>query len=87
MLIVDLVLDYRCELERKSVWRRSIRAASGAKTAAITGFAFWIFCCAPHPFDQWAFCPFPQRLLFIGTLAGLVEVILASVAGASPCKE
>ncbi len=87
MLIVDFVSDCLRELERESVWRRPIRAAPGAKTAALTGFAFWIFSYALPTLGRWAFCPFPQRLLFIGTLAGLVEVILASVAGTSPCKE
>jgi hypothetical protein len=63
------------------------RFGPGAKTAVLTGFAFWIFCYALPTLGQWAFGVFPQRLLIIGTLAGLVEVILASVAGAALYKE
>ncbi len=63
------------------------RFGPGAKTAALTGFAFWIFSYALPTLGQWAFHLFPERLLIIGTLAGLVEVILASVAGAWLYKE
>lgn len=63
------------------------RFGPGAKTAALTGLAFWIFGYALPTLGQWAFGLFPQRLLVIGTLAGLVEVILASVAGAALYKE
>ena len=87
MLIVDFVSDCLRELERESVWRRPIRAAPGAKTAALTGFAFWIFGYALPTLGHLAFALFPPRLLVISTLAGLVEVILASVAGAWLYKE
>lgn len=63
------------------------RFGPGAKSAALTGFAFWIFCYALPTLGTWAFGVFPQRLLVIGTLVGLVEVILASVAGAALYKE
>ncbi len=63
------------------------RFGPGAKTAALTGFAFWIFCYALPTLGQWALGLFPERLLIIGTLAGLVEIILASVAGAWLYKE
>ena len=63
------------------------RFGPGAKTAALTGFAFWIFAYALPTLGQWALGLFPERLLVIGVLAGLVEVILASVAGAWLYKE
>jgi hypothetical protein len=63
------------------------RFGPGAKTAALTGFAFWIFAFALPTFGQWSFGLFPQRLLVIGTLVGLMEVILASVVGAALYKE
>ena len=63
------------------------RFGPGAKTAALTGFAFWIIGYALPALGNWAFGLFPERLLIIGTLAGLVEIILASVAGAWLYKE
>ncbi len=63
------------------------RFGPGAKTAALTGFAFWIFAYALPTLGYWALGLFPQRLLIIGTLVGLVEAILASVAGAWLYKE
>lgn len=59
------------------------RFGPGVKTAVRTGFAFWVFSYALPAFGQFAFGLFPQRLLLIGTLGGLVEIILASLAGAS----
>jgi hypothetical protein len=63
------------------------RFGPGAKTAALTGFAFWIFSFVLPTLGNWALGIFPERLLIIGTLAGLVEIILASVAGAWLYKE
>lgn len=63
------------------------RFGPGAKTAALTGFAFWIFSYALPGLANWALGLFPERILIIGALAGLVEVILASVAGAWLYKE
>ncbi len=63
------------------------RFGPGAKTATLTGFAFWIFSYALPGLANWALGVFPQRLIVIGTLAGLVEIILASVAGAWLYKE
>jgi hypothetical protein len=63
------------------------RFGPGAKTAAFTGFAFWIFGYALPNLGQLGFGLFPQRLIIVSTLAGLVEVILASVAGAWLYKE
>jgi len=63
------------------------RFGPGVKTAALTGFAFWIFASALPTLGNWALGLFPKRLLVIGVLVGLVEVILASVAGAWLYKE
>jgi hypothetical protein len=63
------------------------RFGPGPKTAACTGFAFWVIGYALPTLGQWAFKLFPGRLLIIGLLAGLVEIILASVAGAWLYKE
>lgn len=63
------------------------RFGPGAKTAALTGFAFWIFAYALPTLGNLALGLFPKRLLVIGVLVGLVEVILASIAGAWLYKE
>ncbi len=63
------------------------RFGPGAKTAALTGFAFWIIGYTLPTLGIWGFGLFPERLLIIGTLAGLVEIIVASVAGAWLYKE
>lgn len=63
------------------------RFGPGAKTAALTGFAFWVFAYALPTLGNLALGLFPKRLLVIGVLVGLVEVILASVTGAWLYKE
>ncbi len=63
------------------------RFGPGAKTAVLTGFVFWIIGYALPSFGFSAMGFLPKRLLLIGTIAGLVEVILASVAGAWLYKE
>jgi len=63
------------------------RFGPGPKTAALTGFAYWIVGYA-LPTSGWApLGLFPTRLLVIGTLVGLVEIIVASIIGAWPYKE
>jgi hypothetical protein len=59
------------------------RFGPGAKTAALTGFAFWIFSYALPAMGQWALHLFPYRLIAIGTCVGLIEVIIGSIAGAA----
>jgi hypothetical protein len=63
------------------------RFGAGAKTAVLTGFAFWIFSYLLPNIGQWALNLFPQRLIIIGVAVGLVEVIIGSVAGAALYKE
>lgn len=73
-----------------AVWLYAVarpRFGPGPKTAACTGFAFWVIGYALPTLGQWAFNLFPGRLLIIGALAGLVEIILASLAGAWLYKE
>ncbi len=55
---------------------------SGLKTVVLTAFALWIIGYALPSFGFSAMGLLPKRLLLIGTIVGLVEVILASVAGA-----
>ncbi len=63
------------------------RFGPGPRTAALTGFACWALVCALPNFASAAMQLFPRRLLGIGTLVALVEIIVASIAGAWPYKE
>ncbi len=63
------------------------RFGPGAKTAILTGFVFWIIGYGLPSFGFRAVGLLPARLLLIGTIVGLAEVILASVAGAWLYKE
>ena len=63
------------------------RYGAGAKTALLTGFAFWIISYLLPNLGQWALHLFPHRLIAIGLVVGLVEVLIASVAGAALYKE
>ena len=63
------------------------RYGASAKTAAITAFGFWIIGYAvPNAFLVVQGL-FPARLLCIASLVGLVEIIVASIAGAAVYKE
>jgi hypothetical protein len=64
------------------------RFGPGAKPAVLTGFVFWIigYGLPASALGQSAYCRL-VRLLLTGTIVGLVEVILASVAGAWLYKE
>ena len=63
------------------------RFGAGAKTALLTGFAFWFVSYLLPNLGQWALHLFPHRLIAIGLVVGLVEVLIASVAGAALYKE
>jgi hypothetical protein len=63
------------------------RYGAGAKTALLTGFAFWIISYVLPNLGQWALHLFPHRLIAIGLAVGLVEVLIGSVAGAALYKE
>jgi hypothetical protein len=63
------------------------RYGASAKTAAITGFGFWIIgYVIPNAFMVVQGL-FAARFIAIATLVGLVEIVLASVIGASLYKE
>ena len=63
------------------------RFGAGAKTAILTGVALWFFTFALPDFVEWELHLFPHRLVAIGALVGLVEVVIGSVAGAALYKE
>jgi len=63
------------------------RYGAGAATAVIAALGVWVIGYALPNFEIWLNGIFPARLLFIGSLVGLVEIIVASVAGAAVYKE
>jgi hypothetical protein len=63
------------------------RFGPGAGTAVLTGFAFWVIGYLFPNLVSWALAIFPSRLLAITTLVGLVEIVVASLAGAYIYKE
>jgi uncharacterized membrane protein len=58
------------------------RFGVGPKTAALTGFAYWIMGYALPTLGQIPLGLFPKRLLVFGCIVGLVEIVVASVVGA-----
>ena len=63
------------------------RFGAGPKTAVLTGFAYWVVGYALPYLGQLPLGLFPRRLLVIGCIVGLVEIIVASVVGAWWYKE
>jgi len=63
------------------------RFGPGPGTAVLTGFAYWVIGYLFPNLVNWALAIFPNRLLGITTIVGLVELILASLAGAYIYKE
>jgi hypothetical protein len=63
------------------------RFGPGPRTAVLTGLAFWVIGYVFPNLITWALAIFPSRLLAITTLVGLVEIVVASLAGASIYKE
>src|SRR5467141_4263591 len=63
------------------------RFGAGPKTAALTGFAYWVVGYALPILGQMPLGLFPRRLLVIGCIVGLLEIIAASVVGAWLYKE
>ncbi|PYU17973.1 MAG: hypothetical protein DMG30_29645 [Acidobacteria bacterium] len=63
------------------------RFGPGPATAVLTGFAYWVIGYLFPNVVSWALAIFPSRLLGITTVVGLVEIIVASLAGASIYKE
>jgi hypothetical protein len=63
------------------------RFGPGAKTAAIAGVAVWFFACFLPNVAMLNMGLFPQRIIMIGLIWGLVELVVATVAGAWLYKE
>ena len=63
------------------------RFGPGPGTAVLIGFAYWVIGYLFPSLINWALAIFPARLLAITTVVGLVEIIVASLAGASIYKE
>lgn len=63
------------------------RFGPGAKTAVIAGLAAWFFAGFLANLAMMNIGLFPQKLLMIGLVWGLVEFIVAAVAGAWLYKE
>ncbi|HKV03696.1 MAG TPA: hypothetical protein VJO53_01175 [Candidatus Acidoferrales bacterium] len=63
------------------------RYGASAKTAAVTALGVWFIGYALPNFGMGASGIFPARLLCIASVIGLVEIILASIAGAAVYKE
>jgi hypothetical protein len=63
------------------------RYGPGARTAAIAGIGTWYFAGFLANLAMMNIGLFPQKLIMIGLVWGLVEFILAAVAGAWVYKE
>ena len=63
------------------------RYGPGAKTAAIAGIGAWYFAGFLANLAMMNIGLFPQKLIMIGLVWGLVEFILAAIAGAWVYKE
>jgi len=60
---------------------------TGAATAVIAALGVWVIGYAIPNFEIWVNGIFPARLLCIASVVGLVEIIVAGVAGAAVYKE
>lgn len=63
------------------------RYGAGPKTAVITGLGIWVIGGVLPDVDLWASGILPTWVLCIGTVVGLVLIVVASVVGASLYKE
>lgn len=63
------------------------RFGAGAKTAAIAGVAAWYFACFLSSVAMMNLGMMPQNLLVTGLVWGLVEYVVATIAGAYFYKE
>ncbi|HTR48347.1 MAG TPA: hypothetical protein VMM16_13265 [Verrucomicrobiae bacterium] len=73
-----------------TVWAYAVarpRYGAGAKTAVIVALGIWVIGYVIPDVDLWAGGILPKRLLCIGAVVGLVEIIVASVVGAALYKE
>jgi hypothetical protein len=63
------------------------RFSAGAKTAACAGLAVWFLSYVYPSAVFWVMHLFPRKLIAVGTLWGLPEILIATVAGAWLYKE
>jgi len=63
------------------------RFGAGPKTAAVAGVVVWALAYLMPTVGYWNMDLFPARLLAIGVVWGLVELVVATVAGAWAYKE
>ncbi len=73
-----------------TIWLYAVaraRFGPGPGTAVLIGFVYWIIGYLFPNLVSWALAIFPSRLLAITTIVGLVEIIVASLAGAFIYKE
>jgi hypothetical protein len=63
------------------------RFGAGARTAVKTGIVMWLLVNVQTTIGMAPMNLFPQRLMVIGLIVGLVEMVLATVAGAWLYKE
>jgi hypothetical protein len=63
------------------------RYGPGAKTAAIAGVGAWFFVCFLSNLAMMNMGLFPRRIIMIGLVWGLVELIIAAIVGAWVYKE
>jgi len=72
------------------VWAYAVarpRYGAGPKTAVITGLGVWVIGGLLPDLDLWASGILPTRMLCIGTVVGLVVIVVVSVLGAAVYKE
>jgi hypothetical protein len=73
-----------------AIWLYAVarsRFGPGPGTAVLIGIAYWVIGYLFPNLVNWALAIFPSRLLAITTVVGLIEIIVASLAGASIYKE
>jgi hypothetical protein len=63
------------------------RFGAGAGTAVIAGAVVWFFAYLHQSFALVLMGVFPAKVMVVGTVWGLVEIIVASIAGAWVYKE
>jgi len=63
------------------------RYGAGVKTALCAGTAVWVLACLLPTLTPMILHIFPRRLMAIGVVVGLVELVLGAVAGAWLYKE
>ena len=73
-----------------AIWAYAVarpRYGAGPKTAVITGLGIWVIGGVLPNVGDWASAILPGNLFCIGTIVGLVEIVVASLAGAALYKE